>query len=152
MCDDPRILLYTSPMPLVTVFTHAIASHDQRDILLLERVLQTLEAVKHVSKSGERLYQICKVFLQVALVFMASVQAPLDSFDEEDNSFSFPHPTGGLFDFQQGGEINTNSMNDDLAEEQAELYGMSTILGTWLGDDQSVKEIFNMDLPHFRFS
>jgi hypothetical protein len=136
-----RILLFSSFAPFLVVFTHSIASHSQEDVELLSQVLTTLEAGRSISVATNRLYEDCKAFLRFATAFVRSTQKSFGSYNQEDDSVTFPLMGAGdynniipEFDYVGGFE----SMQDDLLP-------MSAFLGSYLGESQAMNGFWNMD-------
>jgi hypothetical protein len=122
------------------VFTHSIASHSQDDVELLGHVLQTLEAGRSISVATNRLYEDCKAFLAFAKAFVRSTQNSFASYNQEDDSVTFPlmctSEYSTLPEFDPAGGFQ--SMQDDLLP-------MSAFLGTYLGETQAMSGFWNVD-------
>jgi len=123
------------------VFTHSIASHSQEDVNLLGQVLRTLEAGRSISAATNRLYEVCKVFVKFAIAFVRSRQNCFGSYNQEDDSFTFPiDSTGNYYNAESGfGPAGAfESIHDDLVP-------MSAFLGTYLGENQTMNGLWNFD-------
>ncbi|KAE9381116.1 hypothetical protein N431DRAFT_1642 [Stipitochalara longipes BDJ] len=135
------ILLFSSFAPFLVVFTHSIASHSREDVELLSQVLQTLEVGRSISAATNRLYEDCKAFLRFATAFVRSTQNSFGSYNQEDDSVTFP--------LMGPGDYNTAFPAFDLAGEfegiQDDLLPMSAFLGTYLGEGQAMNGFWNMD-------
>jgi hypothetical protein len=126
------------------VFTHSIASHSLEDVELLRQVLRTLEAGRNISVATNRLYEVCKVFLRFATAFVRSRQDCFGSYNQEDDSFTFPVMEGGaagqFYDVASGFESG-----DILESMNGNLVPMSAFLGSYLGENQSLNRLWNLD-------
>ncbi|KGY15124.1 hypothetical protein PABG_11903 [Paracoccidioides brasiliensis Pb03] len=63
-------LLHCPFTPYLVIFTHTIATADLADLKLLEEVSASLESARHISEAAERLFKLCAVFYQVALLYV----------------------------------------------------------------------------------
>jgi len=133
-----RVLLFSSFTPFLVVFTHSIASHSQGDVELLSQVLQTLEAGRNISAATNQLYEDCKAFLRFATAFVRSTQNSFGSYNQEDDSVTFPlmGTDCNIPEFDAAGGFE--SMQDDLLP-------MSAFLGTYLGENQAMSGFWNID-------
>ncbi|PMD39479.1 hypothetical protein L207DRAFT_529455 [Hyaloscypha variabilis F] len=135
------ILLFSSFAPFLVVFTHSIASHSQGDVSLLSQVLRTLEAGRSISAATNRLYEDCNAFLRFATAFVRSTQNSFGSYNQEDDSVTFPL-TGP-------GDYNTAFPELEPVEGfegmQDDLMPMSAFLGSYLGESQAMNGFWNME-------
>ncbi|KAH8762821.1 fungal-specific transcription factor domain-containing protein [Hyaloscypha finlandica] len=133
------VLLFSSFTPFLVVFTHSIASHSQGDVELLSQVLQTLKAGRNISAATNQLYEDCKAFLRFATAFVRSTQNSFGSYNQEDDSVTFPlmgTSDCNIPEFDAAGGFE--SMQDDLLP-------MSAFLGTYLGENQAMSGFWNID-------
>ncbi|KGQ01398.1 hypothetical protein PAAG_11862 [Paracoccidioides lutzii Pb01] len=63
-------LLHCPFTPYLVIFTHTIATADLADLKLLEEISASLESARHISEAAERLFKLCAVFYQVALLYV----------------------------------------------------------------------------------
>lgn len=139
-----RVLLFSAFTPFLVVFTHSIASHSHQDVELLNQVVQALEAGKSISAATNKLYEICKAFLRFAIAFVGSKQNCFGSYDQEDDSFTFPViPTNSVG--PQADSVNTFDLLDPFGGMNGDLVPMSAFLGSCLGDTQAMSGFWNMD-------
>lgn len=141
-----RILLYSSFTPFLVVFTHAIASQSKDDVELLFQVLNTLEAPRKNTEALNRLYQVCKVFVDFAKAFIQSQQPLFGFYNAQEDSFTFSindesttYEWSSAFNYLERGGSGTK--ND-------ELESMSAFLGTCLGENSALSSLWNMDIPN----
>jgi len=138
-----RILLFSSFAPFLVVFTHSIASHSQADVDLLRQVLRTLEAGRSISAATNRLYEMCKVFLRFATAFVHSRQDCFGSYNQEEDSFTFPMEahTNNVYNLASSEFSPSGSGGFETMQEN--LVPMSAFLETYLG--QNMNGLWNMD-------
>jgi len=142
MCH--RILLFSSFTPFLVVFTHAIASHSMEDVELLDQVLQTLEAGRSISTATNKLYEVCKVFLRFATAFVRSRQNCFGLYNQEEDSFTFPimgSETSSHF-YSVASEFGTENVLESM---NGDLVPMSAFLGNYLGENQALNGLWNLD-------
>jgi hypothetical protein len=143
-----RILLYSSFTPFLVVFTHAMASHSQNDINLLVQVLSTLEAPRKNSEALNRLYQVCKVFVDFAKAFIPSQQPPFGFYNVQEDSFTFSlNGEGNIYECNPA--FNYSEENGSEAKVD-EIESMSAFLGAFLGENSAVTSLWNMDFSNFQ--
>jgi hypothetical protein len=122
------------------VFTHAVASNNGNDVELLTQVLTTLEAPKKNTEVLNRLYQVCKVFLEFAKAFVTSPQASFGVYNVQEDSFTFSildaDSSNGYYQVPDYGGRD-GSDND--------LESMTGFLGAYLGENSSINSLWNMD-------
>lgn len=122
------------------------------DVKLLKDMTDSLEPVRNVSPNIHRLYNTCQVFSHVAEVLVRAKDQQLRSgrtagigtYDQQTDSLLFPGFTGhGGFDphalpdiFMQGNTVHASGSNFD---------DMSAYFGNWVGSNQPVMDLFNMD-------
>lgn len=144
-----RILLYSSFTPFLVVFTHSLASHCQEDVELLTQVLGTLEAPRKNTEALNRLYQVCKVFVEFAKAFFPLEQAPFGFYNVQEDSFTF-----SMVDSDSdahGYNLVGNYLEKEGYEAQKEeLEYMSAFLGTCLGENSAMSSLWNMDFSNFQ--
>ncbi|TVY31773.1 putative transcriptional regulatory protein [Lachnellula subtilissima] len=136
------ILLFSSFAPFLVVFTHSIASHSQADVDLLRQVLRTLEAGRSISAATNRLYEMCKVFLRFATAFVQSRQDCFGSYNQEEDSFTFPMEANTNNVYNMASEFS-RSGSASFENMQENLVPMSAFLGTYLGENMN--GLWNMD-------
>lgn len=135
-----RIILYFSFTPFIVVFTHFIASHNQEDLELLSQALEALAPIKDLSESGDRLYQVCNVFLRVAKAVHQSQQLSFGDYDSINNSFTFPAVSDNQLGNQQSSENYGASFpfhDTSLGFRSADVQQMSQFLDTFLVEQQT---------------
>ncbi|KAF5865898.1 hypothetical protein ETB97_001966 [Aspergillus alliaceus] len=88
------VLLFSSFTPFIVIFLHAIAATSSEDIQLLEEVVGSLEHIRRVSPSSERLYQICSTFLQIARVLVETRHSCVGTYNQLEDSLQFAADTG----------------------------------------------------------
>lgn len=137
-----RILLYSSFTPFLVVFTHALASHSNEDILLLSTVLDTLEAPRQTTEALNRLYQICRAFLDFARSLIPSNAPSFGHYNQAEDSFTFPDDgTGNTTDMMfSASNLQNFAQGDDLGT-------MSLFLGSCLGENSALTGLWNVDFP-----
>lgn len=139
-----RILLFSSFTPFLVVFTHAIASHSLEDVELLRQVLFTLEAGRNISAATSKLYEVCKVFLRFATAFVSSRQNCFGSYNQDEDSFTFPlmgGETTGQF-YNAASDFRTENVLESM---NGNLVPMSAFLGSYLGENQALNGLWNLD-------
>lgn len=141
-----RILLYSSFTPFLVVFTHALASHSGEDIELLRNVLDTLEAPRQTTEALNRLYQVCRVFLDFAEAFIPLQKPSFGFYNQADDSFTFPE-SGQTLSNSVSNRLFDMSMSNNTAafEVGDDLDSMSTFLGNCLGENSAMTGLWNMD-------
>ncbi|RYN70811.1 hypothetical protein AA0117_g10109 [Alternaria alternata] len=82
-------LLIPSFTPYLVVFTHAIATANDRDLKLLEDTVESLAYFQDCSPGSSRLYFICKSFLNTAETLIASRKSFNGLEQHEDGSLVF---------------------------------------------------------------
>lgn len=147
------ILLYASWTPLIVVFLHAIASSSKEDVALLQRIEESLEAVKTLSPQAEQVSSLSKVFSKLTKAFV------------ERNNKSFVGTYNSQEDMVVMPQTDTFNLNHNYLPPPAEIQypyhgtshdfvpgfdasemeGMSMFLGNWLGGNQPVANLWNMD-------
>jgi len=76
------------------IFLHAIAATSFDDIQLLEEVNKSLQKVRQVSRSSERLYQICSTFTRIAKEFVEARKSCVGVYNQQDDSLQIVHGDG----------------------------------------------------------
>jgi hypothetical protein len=142
-----RVILYFSFTPFLVVFTHCIASHSHEDVDLLSQALDALEPVRNLSESGDRLYQVCSVFLRVAKAVNQSQQLSFGNYDSINNSFTFPAPSDDrLGNFQAPENLGFPFPFHDtgLGFRNSDVQQMSQFLDTFLVEQQTEDGLWNV--------
>jgi hypothetical protein len=127
-------LLIPSFTPYLVVFTHAIATANDRDLKLLEDTVESLAYFQDCSPGSSRLYFICKSFLNTAETLIASRKSFNGLEQHEDGSLVFttkPSPAawnGSVFPGAAGTE---GSLDLDT-------FSFWT---NWLGSTESVADV-----------
>lgn len=88
------VLLFSSFTPFIVIFLHAIAATSFDDIQLLEEVTKSLQKVRQVSRSSERLYQICSTFTRIAKEFVEARKSCVGVYNQQDDSLQIVHGDG----------------------------------------------------------
>lgn len=139
-----RILLYSSFTPFLVVFTHAVAANNENDVELLTQVLSTLEAPRKNTEVLNRLYQVCKVFLEFAKAFVTSRQASFGIYNVQEDSFTFSMLDG------DGANVSYQVPNYGVRDRSDnDLESMTGFLGAYLGENSSMNSLWNMDFSRF---
>ncbi|KAE8402964.1 hypothetical protein BDV37DRAFT_272511 [Aspergillus pseudonomiae] len=94
------VLLFSSFTPFIVIFLHAIAATSSDDIQLLTEVVDSLQHIRSVSSSSERLYQICSTFLQIAKGLVRTKQSCAGTYNEFENSLQFTDDAGPMSIFE----------------------------------------------------
>lgn len=147
-------LLYASWTPLIVVVLHAIASSSKEDVILLQQVEESLEPVKTLSPQADQVFGLTRIFCKLAKAFVESsnktfvgtynLQEDTVVMPQTDayglNQSFLPASAAGLQDPHQ-------SMNHDFVPgfDASEMESMSMFLGNWLGGNQPVANLWNMD-------
>jgi len=146
------VLLYTSWTPLIVVFLHALASSSKEDVALLQQTEESLKPLKGITQQSEQVCGLSRIFCKLAKAFVERnkpfigsynpqedtvVMPQLESFDQ--NQSFLPLPTGMQYPHQ--------NINHDLIPDfdASGTEGMSMFLGNWLGGNQPVANLWNMD-------
>ena len=145
-----RILLYSSFTPFLVVFTHSIASHSNEDLELLTQVLHTLEAPRGHSEAVNRLYQVCRVFLEFAKAFVPLQQPSFGIYNQEEDSFTFP-PNLSDGSTQIDNLTSYDPLIDGGEMKYDDLESMSAYLGSCLGENTAMSGLWNMDFSNSQF-
>jgi hypothetical protein len=139
--------LFFSFTPFLVVFTHCIASHSEEDVELLDQALNALTPVRNLSESGDRLYQVCSVFLRVARAVNQSQQLSFGSYDSINNSFTFP----AVSDSRLGGHQLAENLgfpfpfhDTGLGFRNSDVQQMSQFLDTFLVEQQTEDGLWNV--------
>ncbi|KAF2014683.1 hypothetical protein BU24DRAFT_463450 [Aaosphaeria arxii CBS 175.79] len=141
------ILLYSSFTPFLVVFTHAIASHSSEDVELLDQVLQTLEAPRGYSEAVNRLYQVCRVFLEFVKAFVPSHHPFFGSYNLEEDSFTFPSNGGESLSLAQNiGTCDPMSENQEVRND--DLESMAVFLENCLGENSGMTGLWSQDFSN----
>jgi hypothetical protein len=145
--ESPRIIMYFSFTPFLVVFTHCIASHSQEDVVLLCQALDALAPIRDLSEAGDRLYQVCSVFLRVAQAVNQSQQLSFGNYDSINNWFTFPVAS----DSQIGNNPPTENLglsfpfhDTGLGLRMADVQQMSQYLDTFLVEQQAEDGLWNV--------
>lgn len=148
------ILLYCSWTPLIVVFLHAIASSSTDDVKLLEETEESLEPLKHLNQQSGQVYSLCKIFAKLAKAYVEQHSTFPGTYNSQEDMVVMPHTD------MQGREQNYMALMPHgvafqppmaVPEFQApafdgsEMDGMSMFLGNWLGGQQPVANLWNMD-------
>lgn len=81
-----RVLLFSSFTPFIVIFLRAIAATSREDVQLLEEISESLRKIQKVSRSSERLYQICSTFTRIAKEFVRNRKSCGGLYDHEDGT------------------------------------------------------------------
>ena len=95
-----RVLLFSSFTPFIVIFLHAIAATSSDDIQLLYEVVDSLQHIRYVSPSSERLYQICSTFLQIAKGLVETRQSCVGAYNQLEDSLQFATDAGPMSIFE----------------------------------------------------
>ncbi|GMF77603.1 unnamed protein product [Aspergillus oryzae] len=98
--DIRRVLLFSSFTPFIVIFLHAIAATSSDDIQLLNEVVESLQHIRYVSPSSERLYQICSTFLQIARELVKTRQSCVGAYNQLEDSLQFATDAGPMSIFE----------------------------------------------------
>lgn len=151
------ILLYCSWTPLIVVFLHAIASSSTDDVKLLEETEESLEPLKHLNQQSEQVYGLCKIFCKLAKAYVERNSTFPGVYNSQEDMVVMPQT-----DMQGRGDQNymavmQQGMNMPFHSQMAgqefqapafdglEMDGMSMFLGNWLGGNQPVANLWNID-------
>lgn len=151
------ILLYCSWTPLIVVFLHAIASSSTDDVKLLEETEESLEPLKHLNQQSEQVYGLCKIFCKLAKAYVERNSTFPGVYNSQEDMVVMPQT-----DIQGRGDQNymavmQQGMNMPFHSQMAgqefqapafdglEMDGMSMFLGNWLGGNQPVANLWNID-------
>ena len=126
------------------MFTHAVASNNENDVELLTQVLSTLEAPRKNTEVLNRLYQVCKVFLEFAKALVTSPQASFGVYNVQEDSFTFSmldaDSSNGYYQVPDyGGRDGPDN----------DVESMTEFLGAYLGENSSMNSLWNMDFSKF---
>ncbi|KAJ6438140.1 retrovirus polyprotein [Purpureocillium lavendulum] len=66
------ILLFTSFTPYIVTFLHCIGTSDPADLVLLRRVLESIEQIASTAKTCKPQYELCHSLLRIAEAFIDS--------------------------------------------------------------------------------
>ncbi|OGM48383.1 hypothetical protein ABOM_003361 [Aspergillus bombycis] len=94
------VLLFSSFTPFIVIFLHAIAATSSDDIQLLNKVVESLQHIRSVSPSSERLYQICSTFLQIAKGLVKTRQSCVGAYNQLEDSLQFMNDAGPMSIFE----------------------------------------------------
>ncbi|KAE8161566.1 hypothetical protein BDV40DRAFT_313021 [Aspergillus tamarii] len=94
------VLLFSSFTPFIVIFLHAIAATSSDDIQLLHEVVDSLQHIRYVSPSSERLYQICSTFLQIAKGLVETRQSCVGAYNQLEDSLQFATDAGPMSIFE----------------------------------------------------
>ncbi|KAJ1707538.1 fungal-specific transcription factor domain-containing protein [Aspergillus flavus] len=94
------VLLFSSFTPFIVIFLHAIAATSSDDIQLLNEVVESLQHIRYVSPSSERLYQICSTFLQIARGLVKTRQSCVGAYNQLEDSLQFATDAGPMSIFE----------------------------------------------------
>ncbi|KAE8140310.1 fungal-specific transcription factor domain-containing protein [Aspergillus pseudotamarii] len=94
------VLLFSSFTPFIVIFLHAIAATSSDDIQLLYEVVDSLQHIRYVSPSSERLYQICSTFLQIAKGLVKTRQSCVGAYNPLEDSLQFATDAGPMSIFE----------------------------------------------------
>jgi hypothetical protein len=126
-----------------------LASHSEEDVALLTQVLNTLEAPRQYSEALNRLYQICRLFLDFARIFVPLQKPSFGFYNHEDDSFTFPQDgEDAVGNASINGEGGTYSNDWAGFGADGELDSMSTFLGNCLGENSAKNGLWNIDLTN----
>ncbi|KAH7010958.1 fungal-specific transcription factor domain-containing protein [Macrophomina phaseolina] len=138
------ILLYPSFTPFVVVFTHAVATMSTEDLKLLQETVGTLDQAKHISEGAQRLYDVCKAFVDAAEVLINSRQTVTGMQQHDDGSLVFPAVTDPHVPMSMQ-DFSRPTWADPAQNLDASNIDMSMFLGNWLGANRPVMDMLNLD-------
>lgn len=136
-------MLYSSFTPFLVVFTHALVSHGNEDIVLLSNVLETLEAPRQSTEAINRLYKVCRLFLNFAKSFVESNTSSFGHYNQTEDSFTFPHEMDILRSSSSDFVPSAESLQN--LEPGNDLESMSLFLGNCLGENSALPGLWNMN-------
>ncbi|KAF2025655.1 hypothetical protein EK21DRAFT_75922 [Setomelanomma holmii] len=93
--------------PFIVIFCNAIQNSDATDLPSLQNFVASLESCRAISEGADRLYKMCRLFLQVARLYLQSKeQAPT----VPSQTFSPSQPN--YYVNVDGSQIDVNSMTE----------------------------------------
>lgn len=147
------ILLYASWTPLIVVFLHAVASASHEDVQLLEKTQKTLELVKELNQQSRQVYNLCRVFHQVARAFVDRNSTFVGTYNSLDDTVIMPQSEHirdyGFIPSQPAQPNMLVSGSDSMSVpnfDETDMNGISMFLGDWLGNNAPVSQLWSMDL------
>lgn len=139
-------LQYGAFTPLIVVFLHAISSLDPRDMGLLTRFQQSLEAIERPNPGTVRLQNASSIFSSVAQTYFGS-QPAAQGITDQNGPMVRPEAVQAAFVTTQ--EVNTDpAINQPLNWEtlsEDQINQMSIFVDNWMDGSQQAVELFNVD-------
>ncbi|KAK6820050.1 hypothetical protein RU639_007048 [Aspergillus parasiticus] len=125
------VLLFSSFTPFIVIFLHAIAATSSDDIQLLSEVVESLQHIRYVSPSSERLYQICSTFLQIARGLVETRQSCVGAYNQLEDSLQFATDAGSMSIFEP--DCLQSLFGTDTSEHPPYLadHDMCAIFDSW---------------------
>ena len=158
-------MLFPSFTPYLVVFTHAIATNNDEDFKLLEDTVASLARLQDFAPGSRRLYNMCKSFLDLAVVLVRSQNQPKGLEPKQNNSSVFEksaisEPTrqmagNGVNDTWDGFRISDSAAaSNSIAISNAGNVGLEAYdhWTNWLGSDVAPTDAlqFEMTYPDWR--
>lgn len=99
-----------------------------------------------MSDSGDRLCQVCSVFLRVSKAFVQSQQLSFSDFDSVNNSFTFPPMVdNGSSIHQLADNLGFPFHDTGYGYRKQDMQQMSQFLNTFLSDRQSYDGLWDLN-------
>ncbi|KAE8377112.1 hypothetical protein BDV26DRAFT_264430 [Aspergillus bertholletiae] len=125
------VLLFSSFTPFIVIFLHAIAATSMDDIRLLDEIVESLQHIRYVSPSSDRLYQICSTFLQIAKGLVETRQSCVGTYNQQEDSLQFVTDSGPMSIFEP--DCLHGLFGEDTSEYAPYLadHDLSAIFDSW---------------------
>lgn len=82
--------------PFFVLFCHVIETSSSRDSQLLQAFVTTLENAKDASETAEKLHRLCRVMLNVALLYVEAKTQQSQGYNPQFDMQQFDEPLGQL--------------------------------------------------------
>ncbi|KAB8241117.1 hypothetical protein BDV35DRAFT_385211 [Aspergillus flavus] len=145
------VLLFSSFTPFIVIFLHAIAATSSDDIQLLNEVVESLQHIRYVSPSSERLYQICSTFLQIARELVKTRQSCVGAYNQLEDSLQFATDAGPMSIFEP--DCLQSLFGTDTSEYAPFLadHDMCAIFDSWATGVPAGVNLFGGDVGELDF-
>lgn len=126
--------MFSSFTPFIVIFLHSIAATSLDDLQLLEDVVESLQKIQRVSRSSERLYQICSTFARIASGLVEARKSCVGMYNKQDDSLQFLHnnndTTGQISIFEP--DFLQDFLDADNVTNHASYAEAHDILDCWV--------------------
>jgi hypothetical protein len=144
-------------VPFIVIFCYVIETSSKDDLKLLEQFTNSLRISGAVSGAVDKLYRLCRIMCDVAMLYVEAKQAetqaadvdmaPLgNDFDMYLSQLGFMPPVQAEFDAAGGGGLSSAAMDGDMmsAPYQAEQ------LNDWFEGGRHMMGLVEEDLSQFQ--